>query len=578
VPAIATADAGRFIVKFKDGRGPAGHAAVRAAGGELARDLPQVNAAAFMLPEQALQGIANNPNVEYVEVDAPRYPMAQTVPYGYTMVQADQVTAGASGNRTVCIIDSGLDGSHEDHATGNVTTSPDGGSGNPLVDGCGHGTHVAGTIRALDNTLGVLGVTPDVNVHIVKVFGNDCSWAYSSDLVDAAFACRDDGNANVISMSLGCSGRFCASTTEENAFDQLDSQGILSIAAAGNDGNTQKSYPASYASVVSVAAVDSSKVVADFSQQNDAVEVAAPGVGVLSTVPMGTGRNDSLSVSGTAYEAIGMDGSPNASATGPLVDCGLGTSACPGGGGQVCLISRGDISFADKVLACQAGGGVGAVIYNNASGALNGTLGGVATSIPSVGITQADGQALLASGGTATVTTQTGGNYAFFDGTSMATPHVSAVAALVWSHDTSWTNQQIRDALTATAEDLGAAGRDNAYGYGLVRAKAALDHLTGGGSCTITESPEASCSDGLDNDCDGLFDGDDPDCAPSCEPTESSEVSCNDGLDNDCDGDIDLADLDCQGGSCLVKGAACGSDSDCCSNRCKGKAGAKTCK
>jgi hypothetical protein len=53
------------------------------------------------------------------------------------------------------------------------------------------------------------------------------------------------------------------------------------------------------------------------------------------------------------------------------------------------------------------------------------------------------------------------------------------VAALVWSHDPTWTNQQIRDALAATAEDLGAAGRDNAYGFGLIQAKAALDHLQG---------------------------------------------------------------------------------------------------
>jgi hypothetical protein len=86
--------------------------------------------------------------------------------------------------------------------------------------------------------------------------------------------------------------------------------GILSIAAAGNAGNTAKSYPASYASVISVAAVDSAGVVASFSQKNDAVELAAPGVAVRSTVPMGTGTNEeSLSVDGATYEAIALDGS-----------------------------------------------------------------------------------------------------------------------------------------------------------------------------------------------------------------------------------------------------------------------------
>lgn len=161
------------------------------------------------------------------------------------------------------------------------------------------------------------------------------------------------------------------------------------------------------------------------------------------------------------------------------VDCGLGTSTCPGGG-QVCLIQRGDITFANKVLNCQAGGGVGAVIYNNAAALFSGTLGGTATSIPSVGTSGTTGAILLGLFGEGATVTVAEGNHAFYDGTSMATPHVSGVAALVWSHDPDWTQQQIRDALAATAEDRGAAGRDNTYGWGVVQAKAALDLLQAG--------------------------------------------------------------------------------------------------
>jgi subtilisin family serine protease len=68
-------------------------------------------------------------------------------------------------------------------------------------------------------------------------------------------------------------------------------------------------------------------------------------------------------------------------------------------------------------------------------------------------------------------------DYAKFDGTSMATPHVSAIAALIWSHAPSCTNAQVRAALNSTALDLGAAGRDTKFGYGLVRAKNAKDAL-----------------------------------------------------------------------------------------------------
>ena len=59
----------------------------------------------------------------------------------------------------------------------------------------------------------------------------------------------------------------------------------------------------------------------------------------------------------------------------------------------------------------------------------------------------------------------------------MATPHVSGVAALIWSFNPAWSNVQIRTALQATAQDLGSPGRDTSYGFGLVQAKAALEYL-----------------------------------------------------------------------------------------------------
>lgn len=475
-------DPDRYIVKFNDSA--RGHAALAAAGASVARDLPQVNAAAAHIPAGALEALRANPNVAYIEPDPPRYPMAQTQPYGIGLVQADQVSDSLASNRTVCIIDSGYSLGHEDlDGDASIQGTNNSGTGNWYEDTCAHGTHVAGTVSALNNGVGVVGVNPNgnINLHIIKVFdGADCAWSYSSDLIAAAYACRDAG-ADVVSMSLGCTGRFCRSTTEENAFIDLnDNFGMLSIAAAGNDGSTQYSYPASYNSVVSVGAVDSASTVASFSQQNDQVELAAPGVAVRSTVIPGTGAEESLTVGTTGYEVVAMQDSANATGTGPLVDCGLGTSACPGGGGQVCLIQRGDISFADKVLACEAGGGVAAVIYNNADALFSGTLAGTVTSIPSVGTAGTTGATLVGLLGQSATVTVGPGDYSFYDGTSMATPHVSGVAALVWSHDTTWTNQQVRDALAATAQDLGTAGRDNAYGHGLIQAKAALDYLQGG--------------------------------------------------------------------------------------------------
>lgn len=497
--AQAANDKERVIVAFKPGNKAAIESAVAKAGGQKNVDLSRYNAMSITVPANALKGLKNNPNVEYVEADEKRHLMASEYepnqPYGISQVQADLVSDAAAGNTKVCIIDSGYDLGHPDLQSAGVDGSYDSGTGNWYTDENSHGTHVAGTIAALANGTGVVGVLPNgnINLHIVKVFNAD-GWGYSSSLIAAADECAAAG-ANVINMSLGGDR---GSKTEERAFGDLDSQGILSVAAAGNAGNTRHSYPASYDAVVSVAAVDEAKQVASFSQQTNQVELSGPGVAVLSSVPRGMGERSEVTVSSTAYDNLAMDGSAKGSASGALTDCGIGDQTCSGASGNICLIERGSISFAEKVQACESGGGVGAIIYNNEPGVVSGTLGETVTSIPSVGISDTDGASLMNQLGASATVSVENSDWAFFDGTSMATPHVVGVAALVWSHYSECSNGDIRSALASTAEDLGTVGRDDAYGYGLVQAKAAYDYLATNGCAGDTGGSDGGTDDGGD--------------------------------------------------------------------------------
>lgn len=409
--------------------------------------------------------------------------LTEVVPYGVPMVQADQVAAGPTPI-TVGIIDSGLYDAHVD--IGLASGRDLSGTGRWNTDACGHGTHVAGTIAATDNTTGVIGVYPGAPLVISKVFGDDCAWSYASDLVGALNDNVAQG-AKVVNMSLGGSR---SNRTERQAMDDAYASGVLLIAAAGNDGNTRTSYPAGYSSVMSVAAVDDTKTIASFSQQNSTVEIAAPGVSVLSTVPWKS--TATLSAGGSTWSGSVMEGSATGSATGTVVDGELcaptrtkgkpGTAAPRDWTGKVVLCQRGTYTFGEKADAVAAAGGVAAVIYNNTSGEFSGTLG-AQKAIPVISLSQADGVAALGQvGKSGTVTAQLAkpaDGYEKWDGTSMATPHVAGVAAKIWSHNPGWTASEIRQALTSTAQDLGAAGRDNAYGYGLVQAQAALTSLGG---------------------------------------------------------------------------------------------------
>jgi len=331
---------------------------------------------AVNLPAQAAKQFKSRSDVEYVELDPKRYLLVEEVPYGINMVEADHdnqhpfIIGNSNENMTVCIMDTGYDLGHEDLPNHIGVTGSDGyanyNSGNWFEDGHGHGTHVSGTIAALGNNgKGVVGANPNDNLklHMVKVFNSQGAWAYGSDLIVAIDQCISAG-ANVISMSLGGSG---SSAAENNAFQAAYDAGLLSIAAAGNDGNSGLSYPASYDSVVSVSAVDSSGNKASFSQYNSQVEIAAPGVGIKSTLP------------------------------------------------------------------------------NN--------------------------------------------SYASWNGTSMATPHVAGVAALVWNYFPECTNRQMRIAMALSSEDRGGVGRDNSYGYGIVKAGAMYDLFDTPEGCDVGDFP-----------------------------------------------------------------------------------------
>lgn len=100
----------------------------------------------------------------------------------------------------------------------------------------------------------------------------------------------------------------------------------------------------------------------------------------------------SLTVDNNNYDSQAFSGGVAGNVTGTTVDCGIGDAQCSEATDKICLLERGDINFSVKVENCQAGGGIGAIIYNNAEGIFSGTLGNDFTgTIPVVAISQADG-------------------------------------------------------------------------------------------------------------------------------------------------------------------------------------------
>lgn len=215
---------------------------------------------------------------------------AQKIPEGVLLMKAPDVwTESSRGSGVVvAVLDTGCQTSHPDLAGriigGRNFTSDDNGDPEKFEDGNGHGTHVAGTIAAADNTEGVAGMAPLASLLILKVLDGSGSGSYQSLIEAFKYAMTWQGpegqKVRIISLSLG------GATDDPALHDEIiraTTSGILVVCAAGNTGRVEKQFPGSYNEVVGIGAVDFNKKLAPFSTMNKEIDAVAPGVDIVST-------------------------------------------------------------------------------------------------------------------------------------------------------------------------------------------------------------------------------------------------------------------------------------------------------
>ena len=201
--------------------------------------------------------------------------------YGPQKVQAPDAwdVTTSNGNIKIAIIDTGVQLNHPELA---IKLWPGynfvEGNLNPN-DGNGHGTHVAGIAGALtENSLGIAGIAPSASIIPVRALDNSGNGTLSN--IANAITYSTNAGAKVINLSLGSSQ---GSITLENAINYAWNQGVVIVAAAGNEASNTLTYPAAYQNVIAVASTDINDQKSDFSNYGTWVEVSAPGSTILST-------------------------------------------------------------------------------------------------------------------------------------------------------------------------------------------------------------------------------------------------------------------------------------------------------
>lgn len=226
-------------------------------------------------------------------------PSSQTTPFGIMRIGG---SATGSTDVDVAVIDTGIDSEHPDlNVVGGVNFA----SGKSWKDGNGHGTHVAGTIGAIDNDIGVIGVAPDARLHAVRVLNNAGSGWTSDVIAGIDWVAANADTIEVANMSLGGSGnddQDCGGEdTYRNAICDAVAAGVTFVVAAGNESDDANgSRPATYDEVITVSALadfdgasggngdstcrnDVDDTFANFSNYGADVDIIAPGVCIEST-------------------------------------------------------------------------------------------------------------------------------------------------------------------------------------------------------------------------------------------------------------------------------------------------------
>jgi subtilisin family serine protease len=307
----ASANAPLYIVTFKPGVDVNAATADLARGNGFAVHSTRHHAApgfTAAIPEARLSRIVADPRVAIVEkdhivtLDLPRVAAkpgggggtGQTTPWGITRIGG----AGDGTGRTAWILDTGIDMSHADLNTSRACHTYF--AGTSPADGNGHGTHVAGTIAARNNTQDVVGVAANAYVCSVRVLGNSGSGSYSGIINGVNYVAANGSSGDVANMSLGGSG---TNATLEKAVSDAAGRGIRFVLAAGNSGANANNFTPARVNgngIYTISAVDSNGCMASWSNYgNPPVDYAAPGVSILSTKKGG----GTTSMSGTSMAA-----------------------------------------------------------------------------------------------------------------------------------------------------------------------------------------------------------------------------------------------------------------------------------
>jgi len=261
---------------------------------------------AARLTARQIDALENDRMVAYVEADGTMTIIAQTLPWGIDRIDADiSLTlagngSGAVSNVNAYIIDTGIDTAHADlFVVKHVNFA-----GGPNKDCHGHGTHVAGTVAAKDNTSAVVGVAPGAPLTGVKVLNCGGSGTTSGVIKGVDWVTANAIKPAIANMSLGGGASTSLDTAVKNSADS----GVFYSIAAGNSGANACNYSPARAGthngVMTTAATDQSDQDPSWSNFGPCVDIWAPGVSILSTKKGG----GTTTMSGTSMAAPHVGG------------------------------------------------------------------------------------------------------------------------------------------------------------------------------------------------------------------------------------------------------------------------------